>query len=49
MLWTIVLLLVILWALGAFVFPVTGSLIHLLLVIALAVLIYQLVTGRRAV
>ncbi len=49
MLWTIVLLLVILWALGAFVYPVAGGLIHLLLVIALVVLVYQLVTGRRAV
>ena len=49
MLWTIVLLLVILWALGAFVYPVGGGLIHLLLVIALVVLVYQLVTGRRAV
>ncbi len=49
MLWTIVLLLVILWALGAFVYPVGGGLIHLLLVIAVVVLIYQLVTGRRAV
>lgn len=49
MLWTIVLLLVILWALGAFVFPMGSGLIHLLLVIALVVLVYQLVTGRRAV
>ncbi len=49
MLWTIVLLLVILWALGAFVYPVGGGLIHLLLVVALVVLVYQLVTGRRAV
>ena len=49
MLWTIVLVLVILWALGAFVYPVGGGLIHLLLVIALVVLVYQLVTGRRAV
>ncbi len=49
MLWTIVLVLLILWALGAFVYPVGGGLIHLLLVIALVVLVYQLVTGRRAV
>ena len=49
MLWTIVLVLVILWALGALVYPVGGGLIHLLLVIALVVLVYQLVTGRRAV
>ena len=47
MLWTIVLILLILWALGAFVLPVGGGLIHLLLVIAVIVLLYQLITGRR--
>jgi len=46
MLWTIVVILLILWLLGGFVFHV-GSLIHLLLVIILIVVIYQLVTGRR--
>jgi hypothetical protein len=47
MLWTVVLILLILWALGAFVLPVGGGLIHLLLVIAVIVLLYQLITGRR--
>ncbi|BAI95930.1 hypothetical protein Sj15T_02640 [Sphingobium sp. TA15] len=47
MLWTILVILLILWALGAFVMPVGGALIHLLLVLALVVLIYQLVAGRR--
>ena len=47
MLWTICVILVILWALGAFVVPVGGSLIHLLLVVALVVLVFQLITGRR--
>lgn len=47
MLWTIILVLLILWALGAFVVPVGGGLIHLLLVVALIVLVYNLVTGRR--
>ena len=47
MLWTIILILLILWALGAFVVPVGGGLIHLLLVLALIVLVYNLVTGRR--
>ncbi|HLV26875.1 MAG TPA: lmo0937 family membrane protein [Gemmatimonadales bacterium] len=49
MLWTILLVLVVLWALGAFVFPVAGGLIHLLLVIALVVLVVQLFTGRKVV
>jgi hypothetical protein len=48
MLWTIIAILLILWLLGITVVNI-GSLIHLLLVIALAVLIYQLITGRRAV
>lgn len=49
MLWTILLVVLILWALGAFIVPVGGSLIHLLLVVALIVLIVQLVQGRRVV
>ena len=49
MLWTIFVILLVLWLLGAFVVPVGGSLIHLLLVIALIVLIYNLVTGRRGI
>ncbi|WP_157035763.1 MULTISPECIES: lmo0937 family membrane protein [Sphingobium] len=47
MLWTILLILLVLWALGAFIIPVGGGLIHLLLVLALIVLVYQLVAGRR--
>ena len=47
MLWTIAVILVILWLLG-FGFHVAGGLIHLLLVIALIVIVIQLVTGRRA-
>jgi hypothetical protein len=48
MLWTIFVILVVLWLLG-FSFHVAGSLIHLLLVVAVVVLIINLVTGRRAV
>jgi len=48
MLWTIAVILIILWLLG-FGFHVAGGLIHLLLVIALIVIVIQLVTGRRAV
>lgn len=47
MLWTLLLILLVLWVLGAFVMPVGGGLIHLLLVLAAIVLIYQLVAGRR--
>jgi Family of unknown function (DUF5670) len=48
MLWTILVVLVILWLLG-FSMHVGGGLIHLLLVVALVVLIFNLVTGRRHV
>lgn len=48
MLWTILLGLLVLWVLGAFVIPVGGGLIHLLLVLAVIVLVYQFVIGRRA-
>jgi hypothetical protein len=48
MLWTIVVLLLILWLLG-FSFSVGGSLIHLLLVVALVVFVFNLIAGRRAV
>lgn len=48
MLWTILVIIIILWLLG-FLTHMGGSLIHLLLVVALIVLIIQLVTGRRAV
>jgi hypothetical protein len=46
MLWTVLVVLVVLWLLG-FVTNVVGSVIHLLLVIALVVLIAQLLSGRR--
>lgn len=47
MLWTIAVILVVLWAAGFLVFHVASGLIHLLLVIAVIVIIWQLVTGRR--
>ena len=46
MLWTILVILIILWLLG-FVMNIGGGLIHLILVIALIILVIQLVTGRR--
>jgi hypothetical protein len=47
--WTIAVILLILWLLGAFVVPVGGSLIHLLLVIAIVVVLYRVITGRRPI
>ncbi len=47
MLWTIVLVLLILWLLGVVALPTAGALIHLLLVLALVVLVVQLLSGRR--
>jgi uncharacterized membrane protein YtjA (UPF0391 family) len=47
MLWTVLLALLILWALG-FGIGVAGNLVHLLLVVALVVLVIQLLQGRHA-
>ena len=49
MLWALIIILVILWLLGFLALHVAGPLIHILLVIALIVLIYQLVTGQRSI
>ena len=46
MLWTIFVVLVILWLLG-FTLHVGGALIHILIVIAVVVLIFNLISGRR--
>ena len=48
MLWTIAVILLILWLLG-FSLHVAGGLIHILLVIAIIVGLIQLFTGRRVV
>jgi hypothetical protein len=47
-LWTILVIVLVLWLLGN-VFAIAGGLIHLLLVIAAIVLVVQLLSGRRAV
>jgi hypothetical protein len=49
MLYTVAVVLVVLWLLGFFIFPVAGGLIHLLLVLALIAIVYQLMTGRKLV
>jgi hypothetical protein len=46
---TIGLILLVLWALGAFIVPVGGGLIHILLVVALISVVWHLVTGRKVV
>ncbi|GGA34302.1 lmo0937 family membrane protein [Sphingomonas psychrolutea] len=48
MLWTIVVVLLVLWALG-FAVHIGGGLIHVLLVIALIVVVVRLLQGRRVV
>ena len=48
MLWTIIVILLILWLLG-FSLNVGGGLIHALLVIALVVLLFNFISGRRGV
>jgi hypothetical protein len=46
---TIGVILVLLWALGAFVVPIGGGLIHILLVLALISIVWHLMNGRRVV
>lgn len=48
MLWTIIVILVILWLLG-FSLHIGGGLIHILLVLAVIVLIFNLLSGRRGI
>jgi len=48
MLWTIFVVLLILWLLGMVSSYTLGGFIHLLLVLALVVLVFQWITGRRA-
>jgi Family of unknown function (DUF5670) len=49
MLWTIFVILLVLWLLGVVSSYTLGGFIHILLVIALVVLVLQLVSGRRPV
>jgi hypothetical protein len=48
MLWTLLLILLVMWALGLG-FGIAGNLVHILLVVALVVLVVQLLQGRRVV
>jgi hypothetical protein len=49
MLWTIAVILLVLWALGLGTSYTAGGLVHLLLVIAVIVVVLQFVGGRRSV
>lgn len=49
MLWTIAIILLVLWALGIVTAFTAGGLIHLLLVVALVIAIVRLMQGRRIV
>ena len=45
--WIIVIVLLIGWITGAWVFPMGGNLIHILLVVALILVVWRLATGRK--
>jgi hypothetical protein len=49
MLWTLFVILLVLWLLGLVTSYTMGGFIHILLVVAVAVLLIQLISGRRAV
>ena len=49
MLWTIAVVLILLWALGFVTGHVIGGLIHVLLILALAAVLIRVIQGRRLV
>ena len=49
MLWTIFVILLVLWLLGLVSSYTLGGFIHILLIVALAILVIQLISGRRAI
>jgi hypothetical protein len=49
MLWTICVILLVLWALGMAASYTAGGLIHILLVIALVVMVFRLLQGRSVI
>jgi hypothetical protein len=49
MLWTIAVILLVLWALGLVTSITAGGLIHALLVIAIVVVLLRVIQGRRAI
>jgi len=49
MLWTIFVILLVLWLLGVVSAYTLGGFIHILLIVAIAILCIQLISGRRTV
>jgi len=49
MLWTIFVILLVMWLLGLVTSYTLGGFIHILLVIAIAVALIQIISGRRAI
>jgi hypothetical protein len=49
MLWSICVILLVLWALGMVTSTTMGGLVHILLVVAIVVVLLQLIQGRRSV
>lgn len=49
MLWTIFIILLVLWLLGLVTAYTLGGFIHILLIVAIAILLIQLISGRRAI
>jgi len=47
-LWALIVVLVVLWLLGFLAFHVGGGLIHLLIVVAIVLLIWNIISGRGA-
>jgi len=48
MLWTIAVVLIVLWVVGFLIFHITSALIHLLLLVALVILVYNAVARSRS-
>lgn len=48
MLWTILVVLLVLWLLGMVSSYTMGGLIHILLVVAVIILVFRVISGRRA-
>ena len=49
MLWTLCVILFVMWALGMMTSYTAGGLIHVLLVVALVVILFNVISGRRVV
>jgi hypothetical protein len=49
MLWTIFVILLVLWLLGVVTSYTLGGFIHILLLLAVVVLVFNLISGRRAI